>query len=94
MRKAGASASRPPSRRRRCGPGRPASPPTHDERFTYQENFQLRGDLVEDEGGWSLAPRRLVGGFEPPKSQLAAYKANAAKIWRFHRAARRELARR
>ena len=66
----------------------------HDERFTYQENFQLRGDLVEDEGGWSLAPRRLVGGFEPPKSQLAAYKANAAKIWRFHRAARRELARR
>src|SRR5205085_269910 len=36
----------------------------HEERFTWQQNFQVRGDLVFVEGKWALIPRRLVGGFE------------------------------
>ena len=38
----------------------------HDPDFTWQENFQVRGDLVRDDDGWALVPRRLVGGFELP----------------------------
>jgi hypothetical protein len=66
----------------------------HDETFTYRENFQVRGDLVEDDTGWCVIPHRLVSGFERPRSRVHAYRANARKIWRFHRTARRELARR
>jgi hypothetical protein len=66
----------------------------HDETFTYRENFQVRGDLVEDDAGWCVVPHRLVGGFEAPRSKLAGYRANARKMWHFHRAAKRELARR
>ena len=36
----------------------------HDPTFSWQENFQVRGDLVRDNGGWALVPHRLVGGFE------------------------------
>ena len=65
----------------------------HDERFTYQRNFQVRGDLVEDENGWALVPHKLVGGFEfPPGSMLQRFRLNAAKMRRFRRTAKRELA--
>jgi hypothetical protein len=63
----------------------------HDERFTYQENFQVRGDLVEDESGWCVVPHRLVGGLELPPSKFQVYRANLAKMVRFHRVAKREL---
>lgn len=66
----------------------------HDETFSWQRNFQVRGDLVEDSGGWAVVPRRLVGGFELPKSRLAAWRENLGKIRRFRRTAKRELARR
>ena len=66
----------------------------HDERFTYQQNFQVRGDLVEDERGWSLVPAKLVGGFELPPGRVAALRANAKKSMRFRRIAKRELAKR
>ena len=38
----------------------------HDPDFTWQRNFHVRGDLVEDDGRWSVMPRKLVGGFELP----------------------------
>ena len=64
----------------------------HSEDFTWQQNFQVRGDLVSAEGGWVLIPRKLVGGFELPRSRLATLRANAAKARRFRRTAKRELA--
>jgi hypothetical protein len=62
----------------------------HDETFSWQRNFQVRGDLVRGEGGWELVPRRLIGGFElPDESTLARDRRNAAKSVRFYRTARR-----
>jgi hypothetical protein len=66
----------------------------HSERFTWQQNFQVRGDLQLLDGRWVLIPHRLVGGFEIPPSRLQALRANAAKARRFRRTAKRELARR
>ncbi len=66
----------------------------HGEQFTWQQSFQVRGDLAFFEGKWVLVPRRLVGGFELPRSRMALLRANAAKGRRFRRIAKRELARR
>jgi hypothetical protein len=66
----------------------------HNEAFTWQQNFQVRGDLAHAENGWVLVPRKLVGGFEAPSSRLQMLRANAAKARRFRRTAKRELARR
>lgn len=66
----------------------------HNDAFTWQQNFQVRGDLVPADDGWVLVPRKLVGGFEAPKGRIAMLRANAAKARRFRRAAKRELARR
>ena len=67
----------------------------HDERFTWQRNFQVRGDLVQAEGGWALAPHKVLGGFElPPGSVVERFRLNARKMRRFRRTAKRELARR
>ena len=35
----------------------------HDPDLLWHRNFQVRGDLVEDDGGWALVPHKLVGGF-------------------------------
>ncbi len=62
----------------------------HSPTFAWQENFQVRGDLVEDDDGWALTPRKLVGGFElPDESEAARYRRNLSKSIRFYRAARR-----
>jgi hypothetical protein len=62
---------------------------SHDERFRWQENFQVRGDLVRDASGWWLAPQKLVGGFElPNESEAARYRRNLSKVIRFYRNAR------
>jgi hypothetical protein len=67
----------------------------HSPDFTWQRNFQVRGDLVERPDGWALVPHKVVGGFElPPASFLARYRLNASKIRRFRGIAKRELARR
>jgi hypothetical protein len=67
----------------------------HDADFTWQRNFHVRGDLVEDDDGWSIVPRKLVGGFElPPGSLLARMGQNFGKIRRFRKTAKRELAKR
>lgn len=65
----------------------------HAPDFTWQRNFQVRGDLVRDGDGWSVIPRRLIGGFElPPTSTLGRYRTNAGKIRRYRKIAKRELA--
>ena len=65
---------------------------SHGPRFEWQENFQVRGDLVQDDGGWALVPRKLVGGFElPDESNLARNRRNFRKSIRFYRARRRLL---
>jgi hypothetical protein len=62
----------------------------HSPSFEWQENFQVRGDLVRDERGWSLLPRRFVGGFElPEEGSLEAIRRNFGKSARFYRTARR-----
>ena len=67
----------------------------HHPTLRWERNFQVRGDLVEDENGWVLVPRRLVGGLEvPPGSKLAQYRLNARKILRFRSRAKAELRRR
>jgi hypothetical protein len=66
----------------------------HHPQFKWQRNFQVRGDLVEDESGWALHPHKLIGGFElPPGSTVAKYRQNWAKMSRFRRIAKDELAR-
>jgi hypothetical protein len=67
----------------------------HHPDFKWQRNFQVRGDLVRDESGWSLLPHKLVGGFElPPGGLVTKYRYNIAKGMRFRRTAKRELAKR
>jgi hypothetical protein len=67
----------------------------HDEEFTWQRNFHVRGDLVEADAGWAVVPRKLVGGFElPPGSIAVRMRQNFPKIRRFRKTAKRELARR
>jgi hypothetical protein len=62
----------------------------HAPDFSWQRNFQVRGDLVEEDGGWVLVPQRMVGGLElPPVSKLELYRANAGKMLRFWRTARK-----
>jgi len=67
----------------------------HGPRFEWQENFQVRGDLVEEDGGWALVPHRLIGGLELPKIPKAKlYAQNAKKMmrmWRTAKKTRREL---
>jgi Pyridoxamine 5'-phosphate oxidase len=62
----------------------------HNPEFEWYRTFQIRGDLVEEDGGWALVPHKLVGGFEAPPSVLETYRANAAKMLRFRRIAKRE----
>jgi hypothetical protein len=66
----------------------------HGPDFMWQNNFQVRGDLVEVEGGWALRPHKLIGGMEIPKGRLEVIRANAKKARRYHRTAKRELAKR
>jgi hypothetical protein len=66
----------------------------HDPDFKWQVNFQVRGDLVPDDGGWALVPHRLVGGFELPPGGMKRWTQNARKMRRFRRIAKRELSKR
>lgn len=59
---------------------------SHAPDFTWQENFQVRGDLLRDADGWALQPHKLVGGFElPDESMLARARRNLGKSIRFYR---------
>ena len=66
----------------------------HPEKFRWQRNFQVRGDLVEEDGAWAVVPRKLVGGFELPPGLVARGRANFKKFQRFRKTAKRELAKR
>jgi hypothetical protein len=67
----------------------------HSPEFEWQRNFQVRGDLVEEDGAWALLPHRLVGGFElPPGSLLSRMRLNMSRVRRYRRTAKRELSRR
>jgi hypothetical protein len=66
---------------------------SHHPDFEWQENFQVRGDLVREESGLALVPHKLVGGFELPKeSQLAMLRRNFSKARRYHRIAKERRA--
>jgi Pyridoxamine 5'-phosphate oxidase len=66
----------------------------HHPEFRWQANFQVRGDLVRDNGDWSLVPHKFVGGFEIPKSKFQTYKQNFSKMLRYRKKAKAELAKR
>jgi hypothetical protein len=62
----------------------------HDDEFNWQRNFQVRGDLVEEDGRWVLVPHRMVGGFElPPVSKPRLYAMNARTLLRMRRTAKK-----
>jgi hypothetical protein len=62
----------------------------HAEDFAWQENFQVRGDLVERDGAWAMVPHKLVGGFELPKGP-ARMRSFTSRHWRFYKTAKRRL---
>jgi hypothetical protein len=66
----------------------------HAPDFTWQRNFQVRGDYVERDGEWVVVPHRFVGGFELPQGRVAMMRANFRKALRFRQVAKRELAKR
>jgi Pyridoxamine 5'-phosphate oxidase len=65
---------------------------SHAPDFSWQENFQVRGDLARHRDGWALVPHKLIGGFElPNEGMLARYRRNFTKSIRFYRTRRRLL---
>ena len=63
----------------------------HGPEFEWQENFQVRGDLVAlGQGEWALVPRKLIGGFELPRG-LGRYRSILSRHWRFYRTARARM---
>jgi hypothetical protein len=66
----------------------------HGPQFEWQRNFQVRGDLVETDQGWAVAPHKLVGGFEIPEGQVAVLRENFKKVLRYRKIAKAELAKR
>jgi hypothetical protein len=66
----------------------------HGPEFEWQRNFQVRGELVEADGGWTLRPHKLVGGFEIPENQLAILRENFRKVMRYRKIAKAELKKR
>jgi len=77
-------------------PGRAAlTAHSHAPDYAWVQSFQVRGDLIRDEGGWALVPHRLVGGIEmPDESTLSRYRQNFGKSIRFYLRRRRYLKRR
>jgi hypothetical protein len=62
----------------------------HAPDFTWQSNFQVRGNL-SGEGGWKLVPRKLVGGFEVPKSAAGRYRTFMSRMLPYRRRAKRRM---
>jgi hypothetical protein len=66
----------------------------HADDLTWQRSYQVRGDLVEQDGRLVLHPHRVVAGLQLPSSAFERYRVNVRKILRFRRTARdRERAR-
>jgi Pyridoxamine 5'-phosphate oxidase len=65
---------------------------SHAPDYEWVRSFQVRGELIRDERGWALAPRRLVGGMEmPDESMVARYRRNLRKSIRLYFNRRRLL---
>jgi hypothetical protein len=63
----------------------------HAEDFTWQENFQVRGDLTElGDNDWALVPHKLIGGFELPKGP-GRYRAFVDRHRRFYKTAKARM---
>src|SRR5262245_20846840 len=63
----------------------------HAPDFTWQQNMQVRGNLVRSDGGLRLVPRKIVGGFELPPGRLGRFRDFIRKGPRFHRTYRRRM---
>jgi hypothetical protein len=66
---------------------------SHGPGFEWQENFQVRGDLVRGESAWELVPHKLVGGFELPKG-IRRFRSFIDRHRRFYRTAKQRMAER
>jgi Pyridoxamine 5'-phosphate oxidase len=66
---------------------------SHGPAFEWQENFQVRGDLVRGENAWELVPHKLIGGFELPKG-VNRFRSFVQKHRRFYRTAKQRMAER
>jgi hypothetical protein len=64
----------------------------HHPEMKWQRNFQVRGDLVEEDGAWAVIPRKLIGGFELPPGLVTRARLNLKKVRRYRKVAKRELA--
>jgi hypothetical protein len=65
----------------------------HGPSFSWQENFQVRGDLIRPtDDTWAFIPHRVIGGFELPRSRWQLLRTNAARARRYRRVAKRQLA--
>ena len=64
----------------------------HAPEFTWQRNFQLRGDLAEDADGWALVPHKLVGGFDIPKGYVGRNLAFVKGHLAYRKTAKKRLA--
>jgi hypothetical protein len=60
----------------------------HADDLTWQRSYQVRGDLIEQDGRLVLHPHRVVAGLQLPSSQFERYRVNVRKILRFRRTAR------
>jgi hypothetical protein len=63
----------------------------HGPEFTWQRNFQIRGDLAKAQDGWRLTPRKLVGGFEVPKGFVGRNREFLRATLRYRKTARERL---
>jgi hypothetical protein len=63
----------------------------HAPDFSWQNNFQVRGNLSSEGGGWKLVPRRLVGGFEVPKTTAGRYRTFISRMVPYRRRAKRRM---
>ena len=61
----------------------------HAPDFTWQRNFQIRGNLAKGRSGWALTPRKLVCGFELPDSFVGRNKAFLSRMVPYYRTARK-----
>ena len=53
--------------------------------------MQIRGTLTRSGAGWSMVPRRIVGGFELPEGRLTRFRDFAKKGPGFYRTYRRRM---
>jgi len=66
---------------------------SHAPSFTWQENFQVRGEIERTADGLALVPRKMVGGFElPDEGRLAGARRNFKKARRFAKISRQRRA--